>query len=438
MAGAARRTGFALAALGLALGLVALAGPLALGTAVRQAYGQALDAVLDSLAPGSAVAQQYERGWFASSASAELVLQPLPSPDGRPAQVSRLRLDSRIEQGPLLWLATLPHPVLARVHTRVEWADAPLPLPAVGIDTDLALDGSALARLHLPDADGATRVRSGEGSGTLRYTPEGRRLALALDLPELALIAPAGSREGRVLARLDGVRLNAELRGWIGVLYTGSARLEIDSVWLAAPVRTAIEGLALQLDQTPRGTLLDLALTLEAGTLALGGPSYRDARIGLAARSLNASALAELIAAGRALATGTAPPATRRLIATTLMARLLPRLIASGPQIALAPFRALSADGPVSARLSLDLKTATGAGLGPLNADGALALPRSVALDWIARADPQAPESPQERIARWTADGWISDRDGHLASNLRLAEGRLTVNGKTLGLAPTL
>lgn len=478
--------------LALLLILTLSVGPLVLGGRVRDAYRDLLGSALETLPVGWVVLEHYDRGWLGSTASAELVFRPEPWPDRRPErgadQAARIRIDSRIDQGPLAWLSALPRPVLARIRTRIEWAGTAVPLPPLHIDTRLLADGSATARFRLPPgeqpgADGAYRVRNGAGTGTLRYAPG--RLRLDLQLPDIALIAPAPSPSAGtppeaapavVLASLRGARADCDLRPWIGGLYAGTGRMELAALRIATgadpdptapptatpgpgpdpspatPPGTAIDGLAIQLDQTPRGTLLDLSLDLTAQRLRLGTPDYRDARLRLAARSLDGETLAELIAARRALSAATASPPLRALVGATLIARLLPRLAAGQPRIGLDPLALDTPDGPVRGRLTL--------GVGPgdpspartpsqtpdptawlrnLAGEGELALPRPVALDWLARTAPADPGGPQARLDRWAAEGWIAERDGRIDARFRLADGQLAVNGKPIPFlaAPT-
>ena len=480
--GAGRHLRLVLAGLATALAFIALIGPLALGATIRQAYQNALGSALKTLPQVSVAMEHYDQGWFSSSASVELTLQPARGARSRtlggPARPTRIRLDSHVEQGPAAWLAALPRPVLARVHTRVEWVEAPIPLPPFGIDTDLLADGGALARVHLPAGDrpardGGFRVRNGEGNGTVRYERASQRLGLDLGLPSIELIAPGPVSTGAsvgaltqppdgadqvVLASLKGARITSDLRAWIGGLYTGTSRMEIASARVGTNLNprgtpdggkgqspdTTVEGIRIQVDQVPRESLLDLRLDLTAATLNLGGQDYRDARIGLSAGPIDGNALSELIAGLRALSAGATSPAMRGLLGATLAARLLPQLAAAQPRIGIDPLVIQTPTGPVSGRLDLGLGTRSAdAGrlildptgwLRTLTGEGELALPHAVALEWLARAGPASSEPPQAILDRWAANGWISAQNDRIASGFRLADGLLAVNGKTLPL----
>jgi hypothetical protein len=458
-----RRTlGLALAGLAAAVALLGTVAPLALGGAVREAYGDLLHATLDKLPVGTLVLEQYDRGWLGSSAVAELALQPMPVPvSGRPPVLRRIRLDSRIEQGPLVWLSSMPSPVLARVYTRVEWPDTPL--PPLGIETDLYPSGDALSRLRLPAGDrvagrGAYRLRNGEAAGTIRYTAKSGRLNVDLALPdlELATIPPAGlpgsTGSGVPLGSLAGARISADLSSWVGGLYAGTASLEVRSARLAgtsdpdgpgsaaASAETRLDGFRARLDQSPRQGLLDLRLDLATDSLAVGGAGYRDARIALSAQSLDGAALAELISALRTLKANGATPAIRGLAGAAMVTRLLPQLAAASPRIDLDPVRIETLQGAVTGRLNLGIEKPPDQSKGPfawiraLGGQADLALPRSTALDWLARGAARTQESAEQRLARLSADGWIGERDGRVGADWRLADGLLTLNGRTLPL----
>jgi uncharacterized protein YdgA (DUF945 family) len=270
----------------------------------------------------------------------------------------------------------------------------------------------------------------------------------------LALLAPNGA-----VAELGDLALAADLRGWIGGLYAGTGRVTVGSAQVGPRESgTQIEGLNLSLAQTPRDERLDLRLELGADTLGVGGRSYRDARLGLTAEGLDGEALSELIQGLKALTSGAVSPAMRGLIGAALMARLLPQLAQAGPRISVDPLRVDTPEGPASARLSLGLAGSPPAGpqtddpfatpnawITALSGDGELELPEAIALEWLGRVGPEpvagsgpAGQDPahaaRARLAPWVDSGWVSERDGRIASVFRLADGLLTVNGKTVPL----
>ena len=447
---AAARTGRrGLAALVLILVLVVTILPLALGSQAQRAYHDLLAATLDALPKGSVIVEHYDRGWFSSRASAELALQP---PGGGPpnADSPRIRLDSRIEQGPLCWLRRDGFPVMARVRTRLEWVDQAARLPPLLITTNLSADGGALARLLIPAVDqtgghDGYRLRSPGLVGLVRYAPGAKTLGVEIGIPALELITPSGPS-----ARLTDATLKSDLQGWTGGLYTGTSRLQIGAASLGLPDAGAVgsgpglDRLTIELTQTPRDRNLDLRLQAQAATLHLGGRDYRAAQIDVTAESLEGEPLAELITGLRALSSDTRSQPLRGLIGATLVTRTLPRLLASGPQFALDPVRVDTAEGPARLRLHIGAPQAGGGApghrpngldwLAAITGAGELDLPETLALDWLRRAERGTPAAARQRLDRWQDQGWVLSRDGRVTSTFRLADGKLSINDKTLPL----
>lgn len=471
-----RRVLIALATLGTVLLVAGTFLPPALGTTAQRAYQDALRGTIEALPPGWVIVERYERGWFSSSASAELTLPPAPGRTGADGE-RRIRMDSRIEQGPWAWFGIGsgagvvtagrgPFPALAQVHTRTHVTAGPVPLPPVLVITSIGLDGSGVSHLLIPATDqpgapNGDRLQNQEVTGTLEFRPNPRRLTLALRVPGAALLTQTGPR-----ARLTDARLTADLTGWSGGLFTGRTSLDLEAAELSPPApvpappadanpdAVLLEGLHLTLEPTPRGqppTLrLDLRLDAAAQRLRLGSEDYRSPVIGLAVRSLDTQALIEIGAALRTLSSERAPRALRGLVGATLLTHLLPRFLAAGPSLTLDPLSLTSPDGPVTARLQL---SATGQGSAPtgpagllgallnrgpanwligLAGDGALDLPEPIARAWLART--AAPATAAERLQTWVDGGWVSTRDGRVTSTFRLADGQVSINGKAVPL----
>lgn len=444
------------AALASAVGVILLVGPLALGGRAQQAYQNLLGDTLKALPASWVVLEHYDRGWFGSRAQAELSVQP--SPGGRLAKPFHIRLDSLVSHGPLHWFRAFP-PALARVETRAELVDLPVDLPPLLVSTDIGVGGRALARLRVPAGDragrnGAYRLQNEELIGTIQFEPGGSRIVTDIRLPGLALMAPSGS-----VGELQGLALAADLQRRSGGLYGGTGRIAVGSAQLGPPgAETRLEGLTLNLNQTPRDERLDLSLELGTETLGVGGGAYRDLRLGLAAERLDGETLSELTEGLKALSSGAVSPTMRGLIGAALMARLLPRLAAAGPRISIDPLRVETPEGPASARLSLGLEGSESAGnpkdtpfsdprawITALSGDGEMELPESLALEWLGRAGSASTAAPgpagddaantaRARLKPWVEGGWVSASDGRVASAFRLADGLLTVNGKTFPL----
>ena len=456
-------------AVGLVLILIGASLPLVLGTQAQRAYQELLGAAVDALPGATVVFSRYDRGWFSSTANTEWALEA--------SGAQRLRLDSRIEQGPFIWFNLKGFPVLARVQTRAEWLGTAVQLPPLLVTTNISTDGSAVGRLLVPATDQPRRndspwLRNTDLTGTLHFSPAAPTVLIEIDLPAVALVTPTGP-----LAQLTDSRLRSELRGWTGGLYTGTTRLTIGAARFggtgaepanasstateprrqrlptgspdtppAAPVGASLHGLVIDLTQTPSDRTLDIQLQAQVDDLQLRGQDYRAAQVGISARSLDGESLIDLIEAIQALSSSTRTPALRGLVGLTLVTRLLPRFLAAGPRFDLDPVRLDTPDGPVTLHLRV---AAPAAGDGSANrgsnavtwltaitGEGAVTLPESVARDWLGPADQEHRGDPpaEQRLDRWLDEGWVSARDGQVSSTVHLVDGVLTVNGRILPL----
>jgi len=454
-------------AAGLVLILIGAGLPLVLGTQAQRAYQELLGAAGEVLPGATVVFSRYDRGWLRSTANTEWALAA--------SGTQRLRLDSRIEQGPTTWFSREGFPVIARVQTRAEWIGTAVQLPPLLVTTHLSTDGSAVGRLLVPATDQPRRddspwLRNTDLTGTVHFSPATPTVLIELDLPAAALVTPTGP-----LAQLTDARLRSDLRGWIGGLYTGTTRLTVGAARFGgtgaapanasstateprrerrptgspdrpptAPAGAALHGLAIDLTQTPSDRTLDIQLQARVDDLQLRGQDYRAAQVGISARSLEGESLIDLIEAIQALSSNTRTPALRGLVGLTLVTRLLPRFLATGPRFDLDPVRLDTPEGPVNLHLRV---AAPAAGNGSVNrgsnavtwltaitADGAVTLPESVARDWLGPADQEHRGPTEQRLDRWLEEGWVSARDGQVNSTVRLADGVLIVNGRVLPL----
>jgi uncharacterized protein YdgA (DUF945 family) len=436
----------------LAAGLVlVLAGaPGVLGTLAERAYRELLGELLSALPPGSVLSEHYERGWFHSHASMELAVSPRPETQG--AVPLHLRIDSRIEQGPLHWLSSGLPPSLARIHSQVKLPDHPSAPPLL-VTTELGASGKTLSRFQVPAGDttgsqGDHRLRHGELTGSLRLDPFSRTLGLDLDLPELALSTPAGP-----VATVADLRLTSELRSAPAGIHPGAPETKGGS--LIGPARAQPGDLTGRTSapgtRAPRYPLpgpIDLRAQAEARGLTLGDRLYREPRLGITAERLDGEAVAELASSLATFSSGAVPRPMRGLLGAALLAQVLPRLAATQPRISIDPLQMDTPEGPLSARLDLSLEPGSNAAKGPglnpirpsdwiaaIQAEGEIDLPEPLARRWATGEGLGSKTGAQpSRLQSWLDDGWVSLREGRIVSAFRLADGLLTINGKTLPL----
>ncbi|UHD16993.1 DUF945 family protein [Thiocapsa bogorovii] len=449
------------------LGLVLAVGPLALGYLAKVGYEDLLADLMKDLPDREILENSFHRGWFDSSAAFEVLIPP-DSASQAPLRPTRIRLDSRIEQGPWTWLTTRLPPVLGRVHTRIEVQGFPVALPVLPVSIDLYADGSGRMQLRVPPGETLATsqvmgLRYGSLDGELLVAPGQEAIEFRLMLSEGVLTTPTGP-----LVRLSDLRFKADRPD----AASGTGRLQVASVELegaagavvsatSAPPALRLEGLSATLSHALREGLLDLRLGLAAQQLATASMTYGRSELGLSAERLDAEALADLGKGIRLLASDQVGQEMRGLIAGGLIARLAPRFVASGTRIGVEPIRIETPDGLALGRLDLrldpgnDSQSRLTSGvvdwLVLLRADGDLELPEAVALDWIARvlgpdiedralptSEPSAEKAGRQEaetlLEGWIREGWVTRRDTRISSALRLGDGLLTVNGKTVPL----
>jgi hypothetical protein len=169
---------------------------------------------------------------------------------------------------------------------------------------------------------------------------------------------------------------------------------------------------------------------------------------------MDIAVLGELAEALRMLGSGRVAQEMQGLVMAGLVARLAPRLIAGGAGFNLDPVQVQTPDGVAMGRIDLRLDPdgtlprsfASGVGdwLSLVRADGEIRLPEVVGLRWLQRigsgdmsAEPDATAEAaradaQALLESWIADGWAARREGYVTSALRLGDGLLTINGKTV------
>jgi len=444
-----------------AIALVLALGPPALGHVAKVGYRDLLVDLLAGAPDREILQNSYHQGWFASSAALE-VLIPADPAARPPAAPTRIRLDSRIQQGPGIWFTPRFPPLLGRVQTRAEIQGLPLALPALMVQTDLQVDGSALMRLQAPAGETAVTaealgLRHGELSGEVRLASDREAISGRLVLTDLAVLATTGP-----IVRLSELELEADLPSdSAGTGRLDVARVEVDgmasgigSTPIGAP-GIRLEGFGIRMVRDTRDGRLDARLSFSATELSTAGETYGPSEMVLAAERLDTDALVDLAEGMRLLGSGRVSQEMRGLITAGLMARLLPRLAASGARLAVDPVRIQTPKGPAMGRLDLRLdpdaplprwpSLAFGDWLALFQVDGELSVPEAVALSWLERfgderslslsdtnAIAAAREEADELLGTWTRGGWISRQDGRVASAVRLGDGLLTVNGKTL------
>lgn len=406
------------AALALLLAAAVAGLPWVLGGEARRLYQGVL---AEETPPGlRLVGGRYERGWRESRAVA--LFAPAADASG---EGPRLRLTSRIVHGPLDLDGSGVSPMLVRIESRVE--GGPLPLSAT---TRVSLDGAVRVRVQPGGAPDGTPA---EGLGTLDVDPRSGDVRGRVDLPDLRVgpwIDLSGLR-GELDARRGAAGIPA------GHLWLSARRLGVRDGGMAIEAEAA----EIALEVTPAGGMLSVRGRQSAGRLVLGGVAYGPASAQVAVDGIPAGAAADLFAAAAGVAAG---PGTAADLGAVLAAHL-PRLLCAGAGLAVERLEAATADGPLTLRLRLSLPgldaTALQAGgwLSRLEGDGELDLPRPLLarLMGVRQDGPPAERERQQRLLdRLVRERWLEERGGRLGAVLRVGSGLVTVNGRTVAVSP--
>lgn len=438
-----------------------VAGPWFLGERAERVYRDEL-AALQRQPQGPRIASEaYRRGWFHSEASIEL--RPAA---GDLAEDLRVRIDSRISHGPRALADLTWPPALARVESTLELEHPALHLSGVQADTRIGWNGEGLTRVALPGMDQPPSGdhpgwRTAAGHGELRMNPATGPIAASIDLPSLEVLG----EDGTILLALGDLHAANTIVPWLPGLRIASGDFRIGQVRAEGP-NGSIEArdLSLSVQSRPEGGLLDVHLSYRAGVLRIGGADYAPSQADFSATRLDGATLAALQQDLEGLSGKNLPEAMVGIATAAIMMQHLPALAAVDPGVALDRLDIATPSGPVTGHLALGVQGLTAADIDSrgtwmrrLVGDGELSLPRAVALAVLTAVQRQkaldaaedsasgqfAPEPEQERepamadaaaaqIDDLLQEGWIAADGERLRTALKLADGLLTVNGKTL------
>jgi uncharacterized protein YdgA (DUF945 family) len=436
---------------------VLVAGPWFLGERAERVYRDELAALQRQSKAPRIVSETYRRGWFHSEASIEL--RPAT---GDLAEDLRLHIDSRISHGPRALADLTWPPALARVDSTLKLEHPALHLSGVQADTRIGWNGEGLTRIALPGLNqpasgGKPGLRTAAGHGELRMNPATGPVAASIDIPSLEVLGEGGA----ILVSLRDLHAANTILPWLPGLRIASGDLRIGQVRAEGPDGpTEARDLSLSVESRPKGGLLDVHLSYRAGVLRIGGADYAPSQADFSATRLDGATLAALQRDLEGLSGKNLPEAMVGIATAAIMMQHLPALAAVDPGIALDRLDIATPSGPVTGRVVLGVKGLTAADIDSrgtwmrrLVGEGELSLPRAVALAVLTAAQRQkaldaaedsasvesTPEQEQAmadaaamQIDDLVQEGWIAADGERLQTVLKLADGLLTVNGKTL------
>lgn len=431
----------------LLLAVIALALPWWIGRDAEARYRAMVSSSTESAMPFRLRLEAFDRGWLTSRA--RVSVQPVTAAARRlvalaaPAGADALVLEDRIAHGLLPLPGDGPgpgwRPALAVIHGELRAPDAPGGEPVARIGYRVGLAGGLSMTVTAPGGGGGdfgwrglrlgADVPAGTGPAVLQVAAE--RLAVPHALGRLVMTDVAG--------RID---LDLPADG----LPSGTAELKAAAAHLEAvdgdrQVGSAT-GLSLQaaLDGGEEVTRFNLH-----GQLArLGSPreTYGPGELDLSLTGLDTSALRRLAAsAARLQGQGLTGRARTAAVAGALLAET-PSLLARGPVLSLDRAELATADGPLTAQGRLALETTERVVL-----NNPYLLQRAVAGHFQLRVPPVAARhaalihlrrngllgqwgTPAAWLDAQVARGRLARDDGDYRLTLRLADARLTLNGR--------
>lgn len=426
----------------LFLAIVLLAGPYVTGSQIAAWHarhtGNADEEIrLPGLPRGWRVQDsQLSRGWFAS----DLHLQVLPPPafcEQDPC--TPMAIDSRIHHGPLA-LGALPAraamlPGLAVAVTQLDLnrllagQQPEPPLPRARIATRIGLAGTATSQLQMPAsshrlADGANWSHDGLSG---QWSDRDNAVTLQVASSEYS------SAEGTSL-KLADARLEQA---------TGKYDIALDSISLSRAEQPALQlnGLALELrgERTPgdqgQPELAAAQANARLQTLRQGERGIGPMELALNMERLAMDSLQKVRSSVAAIYSQNLPPHLQQLALQGLLLRELPALTRSGPHIELENFQLGLGEQQIQASMDLRLAPQTESQrsltdfIEAIDLAAEMDVPAQVADLAAVRRAAKKKLTPDEQLEEWQGKGWLISAGDRYRSSLRLADGRLTVNG---------
>lgn len=454
-------------ALFVLIGAVLLAAPGVIGFQVQDYYQQ----LMQELGKGGAqvVSGDYRRDWFGARDETRFRIQLPKQPGEQEQQTLEFSLTSEIVHGPL----TSSGLALAEVHSEIRLQGEAL-LPEdyqATISTLIGVDGEGTTRIDLP----ATRVPAQgqqpeiqfEGlQGTMQFDAGLEQMSAQFEMPVLTFEQANGSQ-----LKLQGVRLDSHSYKDVSGLMLGSGQFQVERFDLedtAKGGRMQIRELSVDAESSNREQGVGAHIRYSLQELVLDDKSYGPAELKLGLDNLPAPALLQIQQSVEEI---NAQQLSEQQKGAALMSVLMgnaPQLLKGDPRLSIDPLRVETPDGLIEGRLSLqsrglqwqDLGKASVV-LGKLAGEGFLRMPETLFRGLMKQklradllrqfkqrrlADPDQPmpdEAQLEQLVERLSEQQFSlllgqeilvREGGAVLTEATLADGLLSVNGKTLPL----
>ncbi len=396
------------------------------------------------------VSRQTERGVFSTHDTAVFELRPEfiaeitegdDTDEGlRELAAMRLTLRNEVQHGPLPGLSALglAHTLstLQIDHPKVKalYADQPV----MRVDTQLDFNGAGRSRLRSPAVqatlDGRLNLAWSELVLDTRFNADQTAWTAQGGLPSVSMQDADGGA-----FKLDGLTLHTEqkqVNASLPNLYAGTARLDVKHIELSNPEGKAppltLRGFALLAESREANGFMDVGLSYSADELRMADLVFQQARFAMNLRHLQAAALAELdrVTREQRQADGQADALQPKLPPLQVLLENSPQMeIKSEVQTPQGGIDAAAMLSLPNARVG-DLRMAEQNPLmvmnllSALHAEVSMGMPESVAVLLLAERAEMLPALLQA--------GYVMRENGRISTNMRYAQGQITINGQAL------
>ena len=418
---------------------------------------------------------QYRRGWFGAEAVTEFrLLAPLAVDAGATVpEAIRFVVRSQVSHGPL----TSQGVGLAEIDSIIEVDGEPLlgDNPAAPIITMIAIDGTGHTRIQIAERELVQQpdepaVRFLGMTGSIDFDLEAEKARFRFQSPGIRV-----QRDDRVLVEVTAISLDSQTwRGQSGLML-GKGQFSVDRIVANDPDlgdEVELQGLMLQADSSEGGERSDLvtvAVEYHLKSLKLQGQEYTDGLLRLELDRLYAPVLVQIQKTTEQIQSQQLSEAETGLAMMSLLMNRAPDLLKRNPSITLQPIRLTTPSGLAEAGLSLQSRGLTMADfsnqqalLHKIEAKASLRLPETlfqrfllqqnrVQLEQqlVASQQPQGEEPEEvdqenlnemavritdEQLKQWLEQGLVRREGTDITTQVTLAGGRLTVNGKEIPL----
>jgi uncharacterized protein YdgA (DUF945 family) len=459
--------------------LVAGLAPWVVGMQAEQSYEDIITRLEEQ---GMVVRNRdYDRGWLASSAEAELLITLGGSGSGTDVDTVEVSLRNRIEHGPLLLGALREgriEPLQALIHTQLIVDDQPLfpPEYPLMLETRIPLQGDAHTLVELPPyqkaaSQGVPGVAFEGVRGEAFFDPAFERVRAALVMPRLE--ADDGVGGGVTITNLQ---IDTDARSGPSGLMLGEGRFDVGTVTIKASdpaLGVTLEGLDMRVRSEAEGQNVNLGASYAFERLRMDdGTVYGPAQLGIRVAGLPAAVLARIQEKLRALRDPGLTEEERMAGFNDVLAADGAQLLAGNPEFRLDPLQVNTPDGLIEGSFLAKLDGVRGEDfqqpqrlLDKTTAQARLRLPevllQGVIRDWARRQfeaiasstrpegvaedeatpalDPQELDRQAETMAQQQLEALVQQqlvvRQGDaIVTVARYGGGLLTVNGKTVAL----